>query len=232
MIDISILPVCDDMSLLIAGSCLATVSVAYGASWFAEIRGIHDWLVPIAMWRNPGPEKVLTFDDGPDPEKTPRLLDVLAAAQAKAVFFVTGEKAEKYPHLVSRIQQEGHRLGNHSWSHPWLVFKRYKTVEEEILRCQQVLTDITGQSPSLARPPYGQKDFRYYQILKKHNLLPVLWSRNIRDYWGSSVDVITQRLNQAKPGDILLLHDGDAKAKNTIPAVAKWLQTRPDVGLL
>ena len=208
------------------------ISVAYSISWFAEIRGIHDWLVPTAVWRNSCPQKILTFDDGPDPEKTPRLLDLLAFAQVKAMFFVTGENAEKHPQLIRRIAQEGHSLGNHSWSHPWLVTKGRNRIEQEIMRCQQLLTEIAGQAPIFARPPYGQKDFRYYRILKEHNLIPVLWSLNIRDYWGSSVDVIVRRLNRSKPGDILLLHDGDPKAKNTIGAVREWLKTKPDTGVL
>lgn len=107
-----------------------------------------------------------------------------------------------------------------------------RRIRAEIERCQEVLAEISGRLPSLARPPYGQKDFRYYRVLRDLSLTPILWSRNLRDYWGSSATVLQQRLARAQAGDILLLHDGDNKAKHTLHAVDAWLKTRPAVGLL
>jgi peptidoglycan-N-acetylglucosamine deacetylase len=220
------------MSLVIATSCAATLGGLYAASCFAEVRGIHDWLVPGAQWRTRQAHCVLTFDDGPHVERTPRLLDILAAHGAKAVFFVVGREAKKYPALIRRIAEEGHQLGNHSWTHPWMIRLGRQGIRSEVTRCQEILGMVTGQVPTLARPPYGQKDFRYYRILRDLNLTPILWSRNLRDYWGTSAHVLQTRLARAQPGDILLLHDGDDKARHTLHAVDGWLKTRPAVGLL
>src|SRR5581483_6843039 len=119
-----------------------------------------------------------------------------------------------------------------SFSHPWMLPMRRRAIEDEIDRCQAALGDITGQPPSLARPPYGQRDFRYNRVLAARGLTPVLWSRNLRDYWGTTPTRLLARLNRARPGDILLLHDGDPKAKGTVEAIEKWLQSSPPLGLI
>src|SRR4051812_43537194 len=91
----------------------------YAASCFGEVRGLHEWLVPNGVWRTSRPHRVLTFDDGPCPERTPRLLDTLAQWDVKAIFFVVGEAARNQAALVRRMAAEGHVVGNHSWSHDW-----------------------------------------------------------------------------------------------------------------
>lgn len=220
------------MSLIVAGACAAATGGIYAASCLAEVRGIHDWCVKGAVWRTTKPHIVLTFDDGPHPERTPKLLDVLAEAGVKAVFFMVGSQAKKHPNLVRQVAQQGHQIGNHSWSHPWMIVHSTQAMVTETKRCQDILADLTGQLPRLARPPYGQKDYRYYSVLKQFNLVPVLWSRNIRDYWGSSAHTIQRRLQLCKNGDILLMHDGDDKARHTISAVESWLKSKPRTGLI
>lgn len=215
---------------LLAGASAAPVAGFYFASCIAEVRGLHDWIRPGAVRRTALPHAVLTFDDGPHPEKTPRLLDALAAAGAKAVFFVVGEEAKRHPGVLKRIAAEGHEVGNHSWSHPCMVWKTGRRMAEEIDRCQGIVGELTGAAPRRARPPYGLKDFRYYGALRKRGLTPVLWSRNIRDYWGSSPATIVKRLSRAQPGDVLLCHDGDPLATGTVEAVEAWLKTRPLLG--
>jgi peptidoglycan/xylan/chitin deacetylase (PgdA/CDA1 family) len=218
--------------LMAAGAVVVPALGLYAASCFGEVNGIHDWIVPGAVFRTPHPHRVLTFDDGPHPERTPRLLDILATSGARAVFFMVGAEAMKHRALVRRVAEEGHLIGNHSFSHPWMLPMARRRIEEEIDRCQNALAEITGTAPALARPPYGQRDYRYNRVLKERGLTPVLWSQNLRDYWGQSPDVLIGRLGRSRPGDILLLHDGDPKAKGTVAAVEGWLKTNPLVGLL
>ncbi|HLL54749.1 MAG TPA: polysaccharide deacetylase family protein [Myxococcaceae bacterium] len=218
--------------LTVAGLAMAPAAGAYAASAFGEIRGIHDLLVPGAVWTTPKPHVVLTVDDGPHPERTPRLLDVLAARNATAVFFLLGENAKRHPGLVRRIAQAGHEIGNHSWSHPWMLTLGRRRIARELDRCQDILAELTGTVPRLARPPYGQRDYRYNQLARERGLTPVLWSRNLRDYWGSGPEVLVRRLRRAKAGDIVLLHDGDPKAKWTVEAVDAWLASGATVGPL
>lgn len=215
-----------------AGAVLAPAITVLWGSAFGEVRGLYDWLVPGALWRTPHPHRVLTFDDGPDPERTPRLLDVLAAARAPAIFFVLGEQAVKHPALVRRMVAEGHVVGNHSWSHPWMLPMSRARIAEELDRCQAAVADVTGVAPRLARPPYGQRDYRYNQLARERGLTPVLWSRNLRDYYGTDPERLARRLARTRPGDILLMHDGDPKAPHTVDAVERWLRTSPAVGPL
>lgn len=218
-------------------SSLSTISTgvlaslgAYLGSSIGEVCGLHDWLVPGAVWRSREPHVVLSFDDGPHPEKTPRLLDVLGSSNVKAVFFVVGQQVERFPDLVRRISAEGHQIGNHSWSHPPMLVLTRSAIAHEIDRCQKIVADVVGKAPTIARPPYGLRDFRYNQVLLERGLTPVLWSKNSRDYWGSSPSSLLQRLERSRPGDIILMHDGDPKAIHTVSAVDLWLRTNPTVG--
>lgn len=222
------------MSLALGAAALGGLAaLGYGASWFGEVRGVHDWLVPGAIWRTDQPHAVLTFDDGPDPEVTPRLLDLLAAHDLRAVFFVVGEQVARAPGLVERMVSEGHVVGNHSWSHPWLVRLSRRRIREEVERCQRAVEEVTGAAPSLFRPPYGQRDFRVNRVARELGLTSVLWSRNLRDYHGSSPEVLARRLARVRPGEVVLCHDGDPLAKHTLAGLERWLSGRAvEVGLL
>ncbi len=212
-------------------TALSLPIISYSASLFGEVKGIHDILYPDAIWRTTHPYSILTFDDGPDPDKTPAILDSLYRHNQQAIFFVVGEKAKRYPHIIQRIHNEGHLLGNHSWSHAWLPRLSRSKLENEIAYCQTEIQNITGELPKYARPPYGQKDFRYYQLLRKYQLTPILWSRNIHDYYGSEPHKLVCRLQKTKPGEIILCHDGDRLALHTPQAIENWLQQRPNLGI-
>jgi peptidoglycan/xylan/chitin deacetylase (PgdA/CDA1 family) len=97
----------------------------------------------------------LTFDDGPHPVHTPVLLDWLKVNHIRATFFVLGKNAERYPGIVKRMIQEGHEVGNHSWSHPNLRVMPPKKMLAEVRRAHDLITRITGRAPVLFRPPYG-----------------------------------------------------------------------------
>lgn len=151
----------------------------------------------------------LTFDDGPDPVYTPKILDVLADYDAKASFFVLGEAAEQFPHLVERILQAGHSIGNHTYSHrhPWMMLSGQ--AKHEVIQANLAIKNITGMTPRWFRPPFGR--LRTAMLMQAHSeqMTTVLWSRSIIDWgiFGTKVG-IARRLDRINPGDIVLMHDG------------------------
>lgn len=146
----------------------------------------------------------LTFDDGPS-GYTEMLLDGLSEYNAKATFFVIGSKAEKKPDIVMRASDEGHLIGNHTYSHPRLTLKSPEKAKEDIDKSSEVIKSITGSKPFFVRVPYG--DVTAYQ-LKYFNSFFVGWSDNIFDWDEKSEDVIYERImKKAEDGAIILLHD-------------------------
>lgn len=182
-------------------------------------------------------EKVvaLTFDDGPNEPFSSQILDILDSEGVKATFFVVGENAAYYPNTVRRIVREGHVLGNHAWSHsrvPMLLDPRYK----ELARAQKTLTDLTGANPTLFRPPYGQKTPWQLWEVKHERMVAVAWTVSANDPKQPSPEVIAQRVvSKARPGAIILLHDGGntlhgANRANTVAALPMIIQGLRDKG--
>ncbi|MFI5351276.1 MAG: polysaccharide deacetylase family protein [Elusimicrobiota bacterium] len=156
-----------------------------------------------------GPRQVaLTFDDGPSVPFTGQVLDILRKNHIHATFFLCGANAERYPELVRRIKAEGHEIGNHTYSHPYLYLMEREKIAEEIDRTQDVLEKISGRRPRLFRPPFGVRWFSLWPLLRERGLTMVLWS--IRGYDGDlGASAIAQKtLSQLQPGGIILLHDG------------------------
>lgn len=151
----------------------------------------------------------LTFDDGPDPCHTPRVLDILAQHDCRASFFVLGAAAERWPRLVRRIVDEGHALGSHSFRHRRGWTMRPSRVRLELGRSQRVLADITGRSPRWFRPPHGSRNRVMLGEAARLGMETVLWSRSAVD-WGplASREGVARRLGRVTAGDIVLLHDG------------------------
>lgn len=153
----------------------------------------------------------LTFDDGPDPDMTPQVLDALAEAGAHATFFVIGKSLAAYPVLAKRMVNEGHVVGNHSWQHDRLqnfYFARWH--RQEIGHCMQAIAEATGQAaPLLYRPPVGLKGWAVGRAAARYDLTLVAWSLHSRDTRLPSPERIAQRvLDRVQSGDIILLHDG------------------------
>lgn len=147
----------------------------------------------------------LTFDDGPHPVYTKELLDGLAERGVKASFFVTGENAEKYPELILRMQQDGHLIGNHTYSHIQLTNGNRETFRQELIRTNEVLKEITGMETVFVRPPYGSWDKSFEQEL---NMFPVLWTIDPLDWCTKSSASVEKRiLSKARENAIILLHD-------------------------
>ncbi len=147
----------------------------------------------------------LTFDDGPHPHYTEQLLDGLKKRGVKATFFVTGEHAEKHPEVIKRMSEEGHLIGNHTYSHMQLKSGNKEVFKEELIKTNEIITGITGEEVLYVRPPYGSWDKAFETEL---NMFPVLWTVDPLDWCSSNVERITQKVvSKAGENDIILMHD-------------------------
>lgn len=154
----------------------------------------------------PSQKKIaLTFDDGPHPVYTLKLLDGLAQRNVKATFFIIGESAERNPEVIKRIHAEGHLIGNHTYSHVQLTCINSAKALEEIAKTNEVIASITGESIRYIRPPYGI----YNETLaKSSNLIPVIWTVDPRDWSVLNTDsVVSHVIKNVKENDVILLHD-------------------------
>jgi peptidoglycan/xylan/chitin deacetylase (PgdA/CDA1 family) len=151
----------------------------------------------------------LTFDDGPDSKVTPVVLEILKNHNIKAAFFCVGEKMANNPELVKRISEEGHIIGNHSYTHHFFfdLFGK-KKMTEEILGTESVIRNITGKENKLFRPPYGVINPTLVTVLKSNNYKVVGWSLRSKDTVIKDKDKLMNRLRSGlKEGDIVLFHD-------------------------
>lgn len=170
-------------------------------------------------------EVALTFDDGPDPEVTPRVLDLLDRAGARGTFFCIGRRVEAHPDLAAEIVRRGHQIENHTWSHP-NAFACYPPAAQrrEILRAQEVIGQATGRAPVLFRAPAGFRNFFLERELSHAGLTLASWTRRGYDTVNQDAAGILRRLlHGLVPGDVLLLHDGRAITGGGNPVVLEVL---------
>jgi peptidoglycan-N-acetylglucosamine deacetylase len=155
------------------------------------------------------PHVYLTFDDGPDPLWTPRVLDLLGARAVTATFFAIGRTARAHTALVRRIMIEGHALGNHTWSHrhPW--WQSARRAQQDVRDGAAAIADITGVAPRTFRPPHGRLRRCMVEEAARGGQRVVLWSVSAVD-WGpfGSPARVARRLTRTRAGDIVLMHDG------------------------
>ncbi len=166
----------------------------------------------------------LTFDDGPDPARTPALLDALRELDVKATFFVVGDRVDANPALCARIAGEGHEVGNHTYSHRYLPLAPAKSVEREL----RAIADATGHVPTLARPPYGGRSPWTVRAFAKLAKRLVLWDVNSFDWKGRPPAEVAERvLDRVQPGSIVLFHDTHAERTiETLRLVVPALRAR------
>lgn len=147
----------------------------------------------------------LTFDDGPHPTYTEPLLDGLKERGVKATFFVTGQNAALHPDIIKRMHEDGHLIGNHTYSHIQLTKSNRETFKQELVKTNEVLQEITGDEVLYVRPPYGAWDKKLETEL---NMFPILWSIDPLDWCTSNASCITQAvLKKVSENDIILMHD-------------------------
>lgn len=166
----------------------------------------------------------LTFDDGPHPYYTEQLLDGLKERDVAVTFFVTGEHATLHPDVILRMKEEGHLIGNHTYSHMQLDAGNRETFKEELLQTSQVIKEITGEEVGYVRPPYGAWDKTLEEEL---NMFPVLWNVDPLDWCSEDVAGIVNRVvAKAEDGDIVLMHDYYATSVTAALAIVDRLEEK------
>lgn len=169
----------------------------------------------------------LTFDDGPDPTYTPRLLDLLARHQAKASFFLVGQRVERHPELVQRMVGEGHLIANHSYSHQAFHTLPLSGQMDEFARTDALLSAFDGEPRHLLRTPQGHLDARLLVHCAREARRIVYWSYDSLDYRKPEHDAFVTRLraDPPLPGDIVLMHDdGDCAIDALAVLLPEWQQ--------
>lgn len=152
----------------------------------------------------------ISFDDGPHPEYTNEILDILKTYNIKATFFVLGLHAEKYPDVIQRIVDEGHEIGNHSYSHIDMKKSNKKLIKSELEKTQNIIYSITNIKPTVFRPPYGNYNQNVLDEANLSNLQLILWTyyQDSKDWSNPGVEVIVNTtLSNIQNGDIILFHD-------------------------
>jgi peptidoglycan-N-acetylglucosamine deacetylase len=170
----------------------------------------------------------ITFDDGPHPQNTPRLLDMLRARNIKATFYVIGRNVELYPQVVRRTVGEGHEIGNHSQTHRLLSKLSDTELRQEMSRCRDAVGRAAGVQPRTMRPPYGGLLQRQRELVHSEFGYPViLWSVDPLDWKRPGAGVVTSRiLAGTASGGIVLAHDLHSQTVDAMPATLDGLLRR------
>ncbi len=155
-------------------------------------------------------ELALTFDDGPNDPYTFHLLEVLAKHEVKATFFMIGRYVRQRPEIAAAVAREGHVIGNHTFSHPNLIFRTPAQVRSEIAACERALDDAVDRHHApLFRPPWGARTPLVLRTVRQMGMTPVMWSVTSYDWRAASAaDVRQEVTRQVRGGDVILLHDG------------------------
>ena len=187
------------------------VAAAAPGLWGAYTWGSH-LLTLASIWRGPRERRAvaLTFDDGPDPDWTPRVLDVLAREGVRAAFFLIGQRARRAPEIARRIAGAGHDLGNHTWSHRSLWRCGPAHTEREIQDGHTAIADAAGEPPRFFRPPWGKTNLAMFGVARQLDTPCVFWT--VQPEGRRPVDPAEQArrgIARARAGAIYDLHDAD-----------------------
>ncbi|NJR64142.1 MAG: polysaccharide deacetylase family protein [Leptolyngbyaceae cyanobacterium CRU_2_3] len=165
-------------------------------------------------------EKViaLTFDDGPWPETTEQILDILQQNQIKATFFMVGLHIQRHPELAKRVSHEGHAIGNHTWNHP-LQDVSVADAAFQVDGMEKLLYETTGVKTALFRPPVGRLDSALVSYAHQQKYAMALWSVDSEDYYVASPILLDNVLKNVQPGRIVLMHDGGGDRSATVKAL-------------
>ncbi|MFJ6480025.1 MULTISPECIES: polysaccharide deacetylase family protein [unclassified Streptomyces] len=167
---------------------------------------------------------VLTFDDGPDPRYTPAILDTLARYGVRAMFFVCGEMATENRNLLRRMVDEGHVIGNHTWTHPLIPGLSRPALASEIGRTSEVVQQTVGEAPLWFRAPYGAWNRAAFEIGAELGMEPLAWTVDTLDWKEPGTPTIISRvLGGAAPGVIVLSHDAGGNRSQSVQAISSYL---------
>jgi peptidoglycan-N-acetylglucosamine deacetylase len=215
---------------------LAGASTAGVASWVA-VSPTAQIFGPVLRRIDSPSTLALTFDDGPNPAITPALLDLFDRYRARATFFMIGRHVRACPALAAEVAARGHAIGNHTETHPNLLWLSAGRIRDELDRCQDSVFQATGCRPRWMRPPFGFRGPQLASVVRRGGWKGVaLWSRIMFDWKPQPADRIIRRLAPARGGEILLMHDGhhvvgDADRSHMVRAMEYWLPRWVDAGL-
>jgi peptidoglycan-N-acetylglucosamine deacetylase len=151
----------------------------------------------------------LTYDDGPNDPHTLRLLEVLGRHNIRATFFLIGRYVQQRPDIARELVKAGHVVGNHTFSHPLLIFKPAREIKAEVESCGRALSNAVGEPSNLFRPPFGGRRPAVFRIARQMGLEPVMWSVTGYDWNAPSIEHIERKVtSRLRGGDVVLLHDG------------------------
>jgi peptidoglycan/xylan/chitin deacetylase (PgdA/CDA1 family) len=178
---------------------MAPTAQWYGRTFTGGIRGSN--------------QIALTYDDGPNDPHTLKLLEVLAKHNVRATFFMIGRYVQQRPDIARAVAQAGHVIGNHTFTHPSLIFKSAAETRAELVDCRQALQDAIGEHSNLFRPPFGGRRPATLKIAHELGLRTVMWNVTGYDWTAPPAEVIEKKvMRQMRGGDVILLHDGGHRA--------------------
>lgn len=191
----------------------ATAGLAGYLAW--GVRGRSAQVFGRSLWKGPSTRRAvaLTFDDGPS-ESTGRLLDLLAAHEARATFCVVGFHVRRLPRVAIRAAAEGHELANHTDTHPHLFLRSRSFIAAQLERAQKSIEDAAGVTPRFFRAPFGARWFGLDEAQRRLGLTGLMWTDIARDWTLSAVDIDLRMRSRARPGSVLCFHDGRELVQN------------------
>ncbi len=198
------------LALALTGAVSAAAAVAAG----------YQSMAPTGQWygktftglARPSRQIALTYDDGPNDPHTLRLLEVLARHNVHATFFLIGRYVQQRPEIVGEIVQAGHVVGNHTFTHPLLIFQSETAIKQQLSECRAALQDAIGEPSNLFRPPFGGRRPAVLHVARSLGLEPIMWNVTGYDWNVPSALAIERKVaSHIRGGDVILLHDGGHK---------------------
>lgn len=177
------------------------------------------------------PKIALTFDDGPHPKKTDKILDILEKYGIKATFFVIGKNAELYPQPLIRASKEGHEIANHTYSHCKISRMSYLNLKKEIMKCESIIYSKCDVKSQLFRPPEGNLSSDVKKCTFELGYKSVLWTVDTLDWKGTNYDkIVNNVIKNTSYGDIILMHDYTSYTNDGIYALEKFIPKLQEMG--
>ena len=192
------------------GYLIGAVAAAASAAGYQSMTPTGQWFGRTFTGLGRGSKQLaLTYDDGPNDPHTQRLLDVLARHNVHATFFLIGRYVQQRPDIVRELVKAGHVVGNHTFTHPLLIFKSAQELRSQLDNCDRALTDAVGEHSNLFRPPFGGRRPVVLRIARRMGLEPIMWNVTGYDWNATSAEHIERKVtSQVRGGNVILLHDG------------------------
>jgi peptidoglycan/xylan/chitin deacetylase (PgdA/CDA1 family) len=192
------------------GLVVGASAVALSAAGYQSMSPTGQWYGSTFTGLTAGSKKLaLTYDDGPNDPHTLRLLGVLAKHQVRATFFMIGHYVQQRPDIARAVAKSGHVIGNHTFTHPNLIFVSDLQTRLQLQDCERALEDAIGEHSRLFRPPFGGRRPASLRIVRSLGLEPVMWNVTGWDWKTTSADYVEQKVSkQVRGGNVILLHDG------------------------